>query len=293
MKKKLVVGCGYLGLRIAQKWVEEGDQVYALTRSQERMEILSEEGIQPILANVAEKESLKQLPEVETVLYSLGYDRFSSHSRTEVLIKGLENFLDRMPGTVKQFLFTSSISVYGQSNGEWVDEDSPTEPEKENGRICLEAEELLTDILNQKNQERSQIDWCIFRLAGLYGPGRVFRKLESLKSGDPIGGEPEAWLNLIHVDDADRVIRTRETSDLRDSLLLVSDDLPVTRRDYYRELAVIANAPEPEFDPTLTHQQRGTGLNKRCQNQKIRETLKATLQYPDYRSGLKAIFEES
>jgi nucleoside-diphosphate-sugar epimerase len=290
--KKLIIGCGYLGLRVAKKWVQQGDEVFALTRTEERGNQLSSLGIQPIIGNIADVQSISSLPAVESVLYSLGYDRFSKYSRKEIVIDGLKNFLEFLPVSVNNFLFTSSISVYGQSSGEWVDENSETSPEKESGQVCLEAEEVVRSFFLKKEEEKEQtIHWMILRLAGIYGPGRVLQKKDAIQAGQPIGGEPEAWLNLIHVDDASEAILKAEQKITESSLLLISDSQPVTRREYYQQLASLMNAPEPVFDPALKNQQRGIGLNKRCQNQKMKQTLDFDLMYPDYKTGLKSIIE--
>ncbi len=290
--KKLIIGCGYLGLRVAKKWVQQGDEVFALTRTQERANQLSSLSVQPIIGNIADVKSISNLPTIETVLYSLGYDRFSKYSRKEIVIDGLKNFLEILPGSVNKFLFTSSISVYGQSSGEWVDENSETSPAKENGQVCLEAEKVVRSFfLKNEEDKKHLVQWMILRLAGIYGPGRVLQKKDAIQAGQPIGGEPDAWLNLIHVDDACETILKAESNITASSLLLVSDNQPVTRREYYQQLSLLMNAPEPVFDPALKKQQRGTGLNKRCQNQKMMQTFDIDLMCPDFKTGLKSIIE--
>ena len=290
--KKLIVGCGYLGLRVAQKWIEEGSEVYALTRTKERAAQLESCGVKPIIGDVATLDVNFKLPDVEAVLYSLGYDRFSSYSRREIMNESLKNFLQHLPDTVERLIYTSSISVYGQSDGEWVDEKSITDPKKENGIVCLEAEEILRDFLLTEYEKERKIEWMVLRLAGLYGEGRVFRSVDQLKAGAPVGGEPEAWLNLIHVDDACEVILKAEWNLKKASVLVVADNTPVTRKEYYKELASIVDAPQPVFDPELADQQRGSGLNKRCSNQKMRQILDLKLKYPDFKTGLQSIYKQ-
>src|SRR5207247_1991336 len=111
----------------------------------------------------------------------------------------LANVLAQLPPP-KRFIYVSSSSVYGQTNGGWVDETSPTEPNEESGRIVLEAENLL----------RAKLPNAIFlRFAGIYGPGRLLRR-QTIERGDPIVGDADKWLNLIHVDDGARVILAAE-----------------------------------------------------------------------------------
>ncbi|MEO2092124.1 MAG: sugar nucleotide-binding protein, partial [Gemmataceae bacterium] len=90
-----------------------------------------------------------------------------------------------------RLLYISSTSVYGQTDGAWIDETSPTEPLEESGRVILEAEQTLRQF---------RPDAVVLRFAGIYGPGRVLRKASLLK-GEPVPGDPDRFINLIHVDD--------------------------------------------------------------------------------------------
>ena len=89
------------------------------------------------------------------------------------------------------FLYVSSTSVYGQTGGEEVDETAATEPKEESGRVVLEAERCCCERLPTA---------IILRFAGIYGPDRLLRA-KSIQAGEPIVGDAEQWLNLIHVED--------------------------------------------------------------------------------------------
>src|SRR5262245_35823278 len=141
--RKLIIGCGYLGRRVARRWIAQGETVFALTRSAERAGEFRGSGIEPIVGDVTDPASLAELTAVETALYAVGFDRDSGKSIREVYVCGLENLLNRDAGKIRRFLYISSSSVYGQNSGEWVDESSDCRPESENGRVCLEAEQVL------------------------------------------------------------------------------------------------------------------------------------------------------
>jgi len=172
--RKLVIGCGYLGQRVARRWLAQGDSVVALTRSEARARSFHESGIEPVIGDVTDPATLAGLPEVDTLLYAVGLDRGSGQSQREVSVGGLENVLGRMAGRVRRILYISSTSVYGQNDGEWVDETSECRPESENGKVCLDAEDLLRDRVPDAN---------ILRLAGIYGPGRLVARIEALRAG--------------------------------------------------------------------------------------------------------------
>lgn len=281
---KLIVGCGYLGERVAQLWQAAGEQVVAMTRSQQRAAEWRQRGWSPLVADVTVPASLNDLPPVETMLYAVGYDRQATASMREVYVEGLRNVLDALPSAIGRIIYIGSTSVYSQVDGSWVDELSPCEPLTENGRACLEAEETL---IGHRLGARS----IRLRLAGIYGPGRIPRRA-ALAAGEVIRAASEGYLNLIHVDDAAQIVLAAENARApTPGLFTVSDGHPVQRRDYYRCLAQLVNGPEPTFgepDPDAPVSQRAQS-NKRVANARMLEMLQVELKYPSYRQGLAAI----
>lgn len=274
MSDKLIIGCGYLGSRVAQQWMGQGNRVFALTRTAARAGQLSRLGVTPLVGDVLVPDSLPALPQVETVLYAIAPDRKSGAVPREVSIRGLHNMLPRLAGAAR-LIYISSTSVYGQNGGEWVDENSPCEPESENGRICLEAEQILRRAAPPVN---------ILRLAGLYGPGRLIARVDALRSGVPIGGNPEAWLNLIHVEDAAATVPACERHGKPGETYVVCDDRPIPRREYYELVARLAETPAPVFDGASGA--ASTELNKRCCNRRLHEALEVALRFPTIFEGV-------
>jgi nucleoside-diphosphate-sugar epimerase len=280
--RRLIIGCGYLGRRVASRWIASGDDVFALTRSARNAEQLSQLEVSPILGDVTSSASLKSLPECDTVLHAVGFDRSAAATKREVYVDGLSKVLDRMAARCDQFIHISSTSVYGQQDGEWVDEESPCEAKNESGEICIAAEQL---VLDRFADDSTPACGTILRLSGIYGPDRLLSRIDALKKAQPLPGPEDGWLNLIHVDDAAQTITTFADSMASGSVYLVSDDRPVLRSDYYRLLAKLVGAPEPVFDSEAVAR-HSRGINKRCRNRKLREELGVELQYPDIKSGL-------
>lgn len=283
MTTRLIFGCGYLGRRVADAWLTRGDRVFAVTRSAERAVSWQDAGLRPIVADICDPASLADLPDVDTVLYAVGYDRSSGRSRDEVMLSGLQNVLDRMRDRCRRFVFISSSSVYGQSDGEWVDETSRCQPTQPGGECCLAAEKLVAEAFADR-----PVAWQILRLSGIYGPGRLLSKIETLRSGTPLAGRPDAWLNLIHVDDAVQAVLACETRAQSGMTCLVSDDRPALRREYYSHLAAVVDAPPPTFDESQPAARGSGGVNKRCRNVRMHDELGVTLRYPTFVEGLAA-----
>ena len=280
--RRLIIGCGFLGRRVAVRWVERGDNVFALTRSEQNAAALRDLGVTPVLGDVTDAASLQSLPECDTVLHAVGFDRSASPSKREVYVDGLSNVLNRVAERCDRFIHISSTSVYGQQAGEWVDENSPAASETESGEICLAAERL---VLDRFSDDATSGQGTVLRLSGIYGPDRLLSRIDALKNAQPLPGPEEGWLNLIHVDDAaEVVVACAETGNLT-SVYLVIDDRPILRGEYYRLLAKLVDAPKPIFDP-YSVARHSRGINKRCRNRRLREELGVSLSYPDIETGL-------
>lgn len=278
----LVVGCGYLGARVAKAWVADGCRVFVTTRSASRAAMFEREGFEPILLNIADPIAPDVLPEVQRVLFAVGFDRSDVHSQEQVYVRGLRNVLDALPNSPNPFIYVSSTGVYGQADDSWVDEQSPTEPTRDGGRFCLEAEELL----RRHPIGRHSVT---LRLAGIYGPDRV-PFLQKLRKAEPLPVATEGYLNLIHVEDAVQVVMACSIEAESPQLFVVSDGTPVIRRAYYDEVARILGV-SAIYDPpnaTSPRTRRAMG-SKRVKNDRMRKKLGIDLKYPNYERGLAAI----
>lgn len=274
MLVNLIIGCGYLGQRVAALWQAQGQRVIATTRH-----ALSSPGnVEPIVCDVLRPESLRGLPAVETVLYAIGFDRGSGATMRAVYVDGLANVLTHL-SRPKRFIYVSSSSVYSQDDGSWVDESCPTEPAEASGQIVLEAERVLRANLPEA---------IVLRFSGIYGPGRLLRR-QAIECGEPIVGDADKWLNLIHVEDGARVVLAAAELGQPGRIYNVCDDHPVRRRYFYATLARLLRAPVPSFvpppadQPTPPHEKG----NRRINNRRMKEELEIELRYPDFAQGLR------
>jgi nucleoside-diphosphate-sugar epimerase len=274
MTTSLIIGCGYLGQRVASLWLSQGHSVYATTREARRLPA----NVEPIVCDILKPDTLHALPRVDTVLYAIGFDRTSGATMRSVYIEGLANVLAHLPPP-RRFLYVSSSSVYGQADGGWVDETAATLPLEESGRTVLEAENLLRRKLPAS---------IILRFAGIYGPGRLLRR-QTIEKGELVIGDADKWLNLIHVDDGARAILVAQERAESGHVYNVCDDHPVRRRYFYTTLARLLHAPEPTFiapppdQPAPPHEK----AHRRINNRRLKTELGLALAYPDYYLGLR------
>jgi nucleoside-diphosphate-sugar epimerase len=272
---RLVVGCGYLGARVAARWLAAGDRVVAVTRRHERATELAALGIEPLVADVTSPAfaAAGTLPDAATVFWAVGFDRGSGATHRDVHVTGLTRLLDALPGAARVIL-SSSTGVWGDEDGRIVTEETPAHPTREAGRVLLEAEALL--------RSHPRGPGVALRFAGLYGPGRLPR-IADLRAGTPIAADPDSWLNLIHVEDAAEIVRLVAAAPHPRPLYVVSDGRPVRRRDWYGRLAAVSNSPAPTWDPAAP---RTRGADKRVDPAVLFHDLPISLAYPDALAAL-------
>jgi nucleoside-diphosphate-sugar epimerase len=267
---RLVLGCGYLGTRVARRWLAAGDRVVAVTRRRERAAELASLGIEPLVADVTAPAFPEPgtLPEAATVFWAVGFDRTAGATHRDVHVRGLGRLLDALPGGPRVIL-SSSTGVWGEADGRVVDESTPAHPTREAGRVLLEAESLL--------RTHPRGPGVALRFAGLYGPGRLPR-IADLRAGAPIAADPDSWLNLIHVDDAAEIVCLVAAAAAPRPLYVVSDGRPVRRREWYGRLAALAGGPPPAWDMAAP---RTRGADKRVDPSLLLGDLPITLAHPD------------
>lgn len=282
---KLIFGCGYLGRRVARKWREAGHRVLAVTRSDCRAADIQSDGIEPIVGDVCHIETLAELPEADTVLFSVGFDRTAGATVHNVYVAGLRNVLDRLPTTVSRIIYTSTTGVYGEHGDDWVDEDSPCDPRTDGARAHWAAEQVL---MSHPLGTRA----IVLRMAGLYGPGRIPRQKELLSS-EPIPAPSNGYVNLIHIDDAAAAVVAAAERAVLPRTYIVSDGHPLPRGQYLRELAEILGAQPPRFaDVSASATTRGAA-SKRVSNRRLLDELDIEVAYPTIQAGLRSCVDGS
>lgn len=274
MSAKLIIGCGYLGRRVAAQWRAAGERVFATTRRPERADEFRALGLDPIMCDITRPESLTALPHsVDAIVHCVGLDRTAGLPMRTVYVDGLRNILTTLLGWTGRFVHVSSTSVYGQTNAEDVDETAATEPIEESGRIVLDAERCLRMLRPEA---------IVLRFAGIYGPDRLL-KSKALRAGEPLTAHPDKRLNLIHVDDGARAVVAAIERGSPGAIYNVCDDEPVLRRAFYARFAELIGAPPPTFAPSA-HER----ANRRILNTRLRRDLAVELLYPTFKEGLRA-----
>lgn len=275
---RLIVGCGYLGRRVAARWHAAGHEVWCLTRSPETAAEFKRHGWRPAIGDVTDPASLADLPAPAVVLHAVGFDRTSNHTREEVAATGTANLLNSPAGGAGRYLYISTTGVYGFDGGQLVHEASEIDPTSAGGAANRAAELRLFEAFDGRTGAA-----VVLRPSGIYGPGRVMRSAEQVRSAEPVRGQADAWLNLVHVDDLAAAVCLAADHPQPMREYLVSDDRPLTRRDYYTLLAERLGGPPPTF---TGEGGRVTGLGKKCSNDRAKRHLGWTPRFPTAAEGL-------
>ena len=281
---RLIIGCGYLGQRVAHRWLQSGSTVFATTRSAANAQILSAADIHPITGDVTaadgSPERIQGLPEVDTVLWAVGFDKDANASYHDVHVGGLLRVLEQIPNNPR-VIFISSTGVWGNEATDDVDESTPACPTREAGQVLLEAEATLG--------KHPKGPGVVLRLAGIYGPGRLPR-VTDIRENKPIPADPDSWLNLIHVDDAVSVICDISELPSPENLYVVSDTTPLRRNEWYSSLAKFTNSPPPRWAAKAP---RMRGGNKRVNSSCIWKDLQKQPHHPNAIDAMKILLQQS
>lgn len=244
--KLLLAGHGYLGTAVAAVFRNAGWEVTPVS-------LTGGEGV--VACDLGDAESVRKLPAADMIIHCAASGRGGPEAYRHVYVEGCRNLTEIFPAV--PLIFTSSTSVYAQTDGAWVDESSPAEPDRETGKLLLEAENITI-----------AAGGIVARLAGLYGPGRSVILQKFLAGESVIEDDGGRWLNQIHRDDAARALLALAQAQQRGEVFNVSDSTPLTQLECHRQLAEIFARPLPPHGPRDPNRKRGW-TSKRVSNAKL------------------------
>lgn len=276
MKHLLIAGHGYLGQAVSRDFLAAGWSVTAVSR--ETHPPSATPHLRSHAADLSSAGSIHDLsssiPRPDFIVHCASSGRGGADAYRSVYLDGCRHLLDAFPGV--PLLFTSSTSVYPQTNGSVVTEESPAEPDRETGAILRAAEDLVL--------ARGGI---VFRLAGIYGPHRSVILKKFLAGESAIEEDGRRFLNQIHRDDAASAILHAATAPLPGGTYNVADSAPRGQLDTFTALAGIFGRPLPPRVPRDLDRKRGW-THKQVSNAKLLGTG-WTPAHPDFLAAAEAV----
>ena len=274
MPRVLIAGCGYLGEATADLFAAHGWQVEGWTRSTEAMQQLSAKSYPGCAVDLADQPAVMVCEtDFDAVIHCASTRGGDVDLYRQVYLEGVRNLVARF--TAAKLLFVSSTSVYAQTSGESVNEESPAEPTHPAGKVLREAEQLALEHRG-----------VVARLAGIYGPQRSFLVKSLLAGNAVIDPDNDRFLNQIHRDDAaTALVLLSAHQSAGGEIFNVVDDQPIRQSECYRWLAAKLNRPLPAVGSLPAKRKRGWS-NKRVRNAKLRGAGWVP-QYPTFAEGME------
>lgn len=273
MKHLVIAGCGDLGIALGLRMLEQGWRVSGLRRDPSDLP----EAFGRIAADLTSAQKPQDWPaRVDYLVYCPAAGRRDVELYRTLYVQGLQHVLGWLKDSRQQprhLLQVSSTAVYGQSDGEWVTENSAALAATPTAPLLVEAEDVAL---------RSGMPASVVRLAGIYGPGRT-RLIEQVRSGLHVPQLPEQYTNRIHRDDAagllEHLLLQADQGELLAPCYLGVDDEPAPLHEVAQWLAQQLGVELLAEGATANR----VG-SKRCSNELARESGWVP-QYPSYREG--------
>ena len=282
--RALIVGCGYVGLPLGIELVRRGHEVFGLRRNASLGE-LERHGIKPLTLDITDREAVLKIKEpFDWVVNTVSSTKGGVEDYRAVYLEATRHLIDlfsREP--VRRYVSTSSTSVYAQTDGSWVTEESPTEPQSETSQVLVKTEKRLLAAALATN-----FPAIILRVAGIYGPERGHLFQQYLRGEARISGDGSRLLNMIHRDDVVTAIIAALELGEAGRIYNVADDEPVTQREFFAWLSDQLAMPLPPPSAQQEMPRKRGVTNKRVSNRKLRSELKCELKYPTFRQGYSA-----
>ncbi len=279
-----VFGIGYTAGHYLRHHARPFDAVAGTVRSVEKIEELRGDRIEALRFDPpeADPEIASRLALADALLVSVQPGRDG-----DPVLARFEDAIAAAP-RLRRIAYLSTIGVYGDHGGAWIDEATQPVPESERGRHRLAVERQWLAL-----GARSGKQVAVLRLAGIYGPGR--NTIDDLRDGSARRIlKPDQVFNRIHVDDIGRAISCALLKDGVGGTWNIADDEPAPAPDvvaYGAKLLGIAPPPLIPFaEAELSPMARSFyGANRRVSNRAMKEDLGVMLGYPTYRDGLAAL----
>ncbi|WP_340287690.1 SDR family oxidoreductase [Sulfitobacter pontiacus] len=280
-KTLLSIGHGFSARALAARLVPQGWRIVGTTRSPDKADAIADTGVEPVVWPGADLGAL--IAQFPNVLVSAGPD-----SAGDPVLNAVEDAVTRAAPDLRWVGYLSTTGVYGDHDGDWVDEDTPLTPSTKRGRARVTAE--------ARWQAISDLPLHIFRLAGIYGPGRgPFAKVRAGTARRII--KPGQVFSRIHVEDIAQALELSLQRPDPGAVYNLCDDDPAPPQDVIAHAAELLGLPVPPAIPfdqaDMTPMARSFyAESKKVRNDRIKQALGWAPQFPTYRAGLAALLAQ-
>ncbi|MCW9023915.1 MAG: SDR family oxidoreductase [Gammaproteobacteria bacterium] len=286
-----IVGCGDIGRRVARQWQDavESIPISGLVRSEQSANELTEQSIQPVLVDLDEPAVAGfTIPDHSLIYY------FAPPPKSGITDPRMAHFLAGLSNNLPlKFIYLSTSGVYGNQQGQLIDEATTPNPVEPRAKRRYAAETVVRDW-----GEKNNVPVVILRVGGIYGPGRL--PLKRIIDRVPMVHEHLApATNRIHAEDLAQACVAAAEYGQAGAIYNISDGCETNMTDYFNQIADFFDLPRP---PTLgwdeAENQLSAGMlsylreSRRLDNRRMLKELKVQLHYPDLKYGLESCRNE-
>ena len=289
-KHIVIVGCGDIGFRVAKIWKNQGKSVFGVARSEESLNALRQQHLHAISADLDNIDTLTEFGgrlSKQSLLYYFAPppSKGTEDSRMANFLQSLDKY--NLP---KQIIYISTSGVYGDQQGQLIDEQTATNPQVDRAKRRFHAEEQLIEFA----ANNTSVALTILRVGGIYGPDRL--PIQRLKDQIPMLHENlSPQTNRIHADDLAQVCVAAATEKSDGEIYNVSDGTNSNMTEYFNTIADFCNLPRPPLvDWEEAEEKISKGMlsylkeSRRMDNSKMINDLEIELIYPSLKDGLKS-----
>jgi nucleoside-diphosphate-sugar epimerase len=282
MRPVSIIGCGYTGLRLAQRWRARGAAVRGYATRESSLAAIAASGATPCRLDLDRDAGAI---DADGIVYYCAPPGVATPGDAR-----LERFLGCLTAVPARLVYLSTTGVYGDHGGADVDEDTPVSPRSARAARRVAAEDALRAWAAAR-----RASWCILRVAGIYGPGRL--PLERLRAAQPVIRAAEAGPgNRIHVDDlVEACVAAGESPQAHQRIYNVCDGTHDSQTDYLLRVARLAGLPAPPQLPRAEAERvlpesvwSFLGESRRVGNRRLVGELGVQLRYTDLERGISA-----
>lgn len=290
MQDVTIIGCGDIGRRVGKMFLEQGCQVLALVRSEEKAGELRAKGFATLIGDLDCRQDAPAIPLQGTRLFYFMPPQGGGKSDYRML-----NFCRSLsPGNApSKVVYISTSGVYGDCGGALVTEETPLNPQTARAQRRASAESQL-----QEQAQRLGFELVILRVTGIYGPGRL--PVARVMQGHPVLKPEEApFTNRIHSLDLVQICLAAMERGEDGDIFNVCDGQQSSMTEYFTAIAEMHDLPRPKQISMAEAEQEMNPLmlsylkeSRRMSNRKLKEKLAIELRYPTLEAGLRACGED-
>jgi len=292
MKKINIIGCGYIGKKIAQLLKAQNLNPACFVNSEKSKNKLSSMGFQAMQFDL-DKNDL-ELDEKNKALFKNSTIAYLAPPQREGIADNrmahVVSMLETLNSPPSKIILISTTGVYGDCKGEWIDEQQATVPQADRAHRRLSAEIQLI-----KYCEKVHSQYVVFRVPGIYAADKL--PVKRITSGEPIvSAQDSGFTNRIHADDLSAFCVEALVEEVMPGIYNCCDGHPSTMNDYFMKVADAMKLPRPkEISLQQAQQELSSGMlsylaeSKRISNKKLLNNFKTRFKYPDLDAGLKLL----